>query len=272
MTFYRPCKGFLYAKIDIMQDKPVPPAETIASPAPLASPPLPPAAIAWLAEIGIINADDLRRRGPVLAFLQLKSRGRTATRKLLFALEAACRGVHWNQLGDEAKDALLRQLAAHPPVAAPPPDAEISRHLALALELAAQAGLEGEIPVGAVVVRQGEVIGRGYNQPIGRRDPSAHAEIMAMRDAAGLLGNYRLDDCDLYVTLEPCLMCSGAIMHARIARVIYGAPDAKTGAAGSVLDVFADSRLNHHAAVFGKQQADACAQPLTAFFQTRRKG
>ncbi|WP_114154643.1 tRNA adenosine(34) deaminase TadA [Chromobacterium haemolyticum] len=255
-----------------MQDNPLPSAKTIAISSPLTSPPLPPAAIAWLAEIGIIDADTLRQRGPVLAFLQLKSRGHTATRKLLFALEAACCGIHWNQLGDEAKDALLRQLAAHPPVAAPPSDTEITLHLTQALELAAQAGLEGEIPVGAVVVRQGEVIGRGYNQPIGRHDPSAHAEIMAMRDAAGQLGNYRLDGCDLYVTLEPCLMCSGAIMHARIARVIYGAPDAKTGAAGSVLDVFADSRLNHHAAVFGKQQAEACVQPLTAFFQTRRKG
>ncbi|WP_082151148.1 tRNA adenosine(34) deaminase TadA [Chromobacterium sp. LK1] len=237
----------------------------------LASPPLPPAAIGWLQDIGVTDADGLRRRGVVLAFLQLKSRGHTATRKLLFALEAACRGIHWNQLSADDKARLLQELAEHPPVIAPPPDADIARYLAQALDLAALAAAADEIPVGAVVVRNGEIIGRGYNQPISRRDPSAHAEILALRDAATTLGNYRLDGCDLYVTLEPCLMCSGAIMHARIARVIYGAADAKTGAAGSVLDAFANSRLNHHAAVFGGRMADDCAQPLTAFFQQRRQ-
>ena len=119
-----------------------------------------------------------------------------------------------------------------------------------ALQLASLAAEAGEVPVGAVVVRDSEIIGRGYNQPISRSDPTAHAEVMALRNAAQHAGNYRLTKCDLYVTLEPCCMCVGAIMHARIERVFFGAPDAKTGACGSVLNLFAEPRLNHHAVVW----------------------
>ena len=139
-----------------------------------------------------------------------------------------------------------------------------------ALDLARQAQADGEVPVGAVVVRDGEIIGRGYNAPISRHDPSAHAEMMALRDAARHLGNYRLVDCELFVTLEPCLMCAGAIMHARIARLVYGAGDPKTGACGSVVDVFAESRLNHHAEVAGGLLADECGALLSDFFAMRR--
>jgi tRNA(adenine34) deaminase len=109
-----------------------------------------------------------------------------------------------------------------------------------ALELARQAEAAGEVPIGAVVVKGGEIVGRGFNAPISRHDPSAHAEMMALRDAAQYLGNYRLVGCELFVTLEPCLMCAGAIMHARIARLVYGARDPKTGACGSVIDVFGE--------------------------------
>ena len=109
----------------------------------------------------------------------------------------------------------------------------------------------GEVPVGAVVVRDGVIVGRGGNAPVAANDPTAHAEIAALRDAARALGNYRLPDCDLYVTLEPCAMCAGAIMHARIRRLVFGASDPKTGACGSVVDLFADARLNHHATVIG---------------------
>jgi tRNA(adenine34) deaminase len=139
-----------------------------------------------------------------------------------------------------------------------------------ALELAAQAAAAGEVPVGAVVVKDGIIIGRGYNQPIVRTDPTAHAEIMAMRDAGKTLGNYRLAGCDLYVTLEPCVMCSGAIMHARISRVIYGARDPKTGACGSAIDLFAQTHLNHHAEVIGGMLAEQAVVLLQDFFSRRR--
>ena len=140
----------------------------------------------------------------------------------------------------------------------------------LALDLARQAGAVDEVPVGAIVVRNGEVIGRGFNQPIGSHDPSAHAEIMALRDAARQAGNYRLVECTLYVTLEPCAMCAGAIMHARIARVVFGARDPKTGACGSVVDLFGEERLNHHADVEGGVLAVECGAMLSSFFAARR--
>ncbi len=141
-----------------------------------------------------------------------------------------------------------------------------------ALELARIAQAADEVPVGAIVVKDGEIIGRGYNQPISGHDPTAHAEIMALRDAANTMDNYRLTDCELYVTLEPCVMCAGAIMHARISRVVYGAPDPKTGACGSVIDLFAESRLNHHTAVTGGIMANDAAQLLQQFFAARRRG
>ena len=139
-----------------------------------------------------------------------------------------------------------------------------------ALELAGQAFVAGEVPVGALVVKDGVIIGRGYNAPISRNDPSAHAEMQALREAAQHIGNYRLPECELFVTLEPCLMCAGAIMHARIARVVYGAADYKTGACGSVLNAFAESRLNHHARVTGGVLAEECGLMLSNFFAMRR--
>ncbi|HTE13739.1 MAG TPA: tRNA adenosine(34) deaminase TadA [Burkholderiales bacterium] len=139
-----------------------------------------------------------------------------------------------------------------------------------ALDLARQAAAAGEVPVGAVVTRDGIVIGRGYNQPISRRDPSAHAEVMALRDAAQHLGNYRLSGCELYVTLEPCCMCVGAILHARITHVVFGAPDPKTGACGSVINLFADLRLNFHAEVSGGVMANESSHLLKEFFAQRR--
>jgi tRNA(adenine34) deaminase len=139
-----------------------------------------------------------------------------------------------------------------------------------ALEEARAAAAAGEVPVGAVVVKDGAVIARGRNAPIARHDPTAHAEVAALRAAAGHLGNYRLDGCTLYVTLEPCAMCSGAMLHARLARVVFGAPDPKTGAAGSVLDVFAEPRLNHQTVIEGGVLADECAALLRSFFQERR--
>jgi tRNA(adenine34) deaminase len=140
-----------------------------------------------------------------------------------------------------------------------------------ALQLAVQAAVQGEVPVGALVVKDSQIIGRGYNAPIVSNDPTAHAEIRALRDAAKGLGNYRLNGCTLYVTLEPCAMCAGAIMHARIARLVYGAPDPKTGACGSVVDLFAEDRLNHHTEVTGGVLAAEAGKQLSDFFATRRK-
>lgn len=129
----------------------------------------------------------------------------------------------------------------------------------------------GEVPVGAVVVKDGEVIATGFNQPIGTHDPTAHAEIMALRAAATILGNYRLPGCELYVTLEPCAMCSGAMMHARLARVIFGAPDPKTGACGSIVNLFEQDKLNHHTEVVGGVLAEECGGLLKEFFAERRR-
>lgn len=140
-----------------------------------------------------------------------------------------------------------------------------------ALSQAVAAGCLGEVPVGAVVVREGVIVGRGFNSPIGDSDPTAHAEVAALRDAARNLGNYRLPGCELYVTLEPCAMCAGAIMHSRIARVIYGARDPKTGVHASVLDLFAVDQLNHHTEIVGGVLADECGQLLSRFFAERRK-
>ena len=139
-----------------------------------------------------------------------------------------------------------------------------------ALVLADAAEARGEVPVGALVVMDGVVIGRGSNQPIGTHAPTAHAEVIALRDAAAARGNYRLPGATLYVTLEPCAMCAGAIMHARIGRVVYGARDLKTGACGSVVDLFG-TKLNHHAEVIEGVMADECGARLSAFFSRRRK-
>ena len=139
-----------------------------------------------------------------------------------------------------------------------------------ALALAAQAAAAGEVPVGAVVVRDGRIIGRGYNRPISSSDPTAHAEIVALREAAAAEGNYRLPGCALYVTLEPCAMCVGAMVHARLARVVYGAADPKTGACGGIVDLPAIAHWNHHGVFDGGLLAEECGAVLKAFFAARR--
>ncbi|MBU3673253.1 MAG: tRNA adenosine(34) deaminase TadA [Sinobacteraceae bacterium] len=139
-----------------------------------------------------------------------------------------------------------------------------------ALALARRAAARGEVPVGALVVRGSEIIGEGANCPIGQHDPTAHAEIEALRAAGRALGDYRLTGATLYVTLEPCIMCASAIVHARIDRVVFGAWDPKAGAAGSIADVFAIPQLNHRVDVFGGVLAEECATLLSEFFRARR--
>ncbi|PRE60218.1 tRNA adenosine(34) deaminase TadA [Burkholderia multivorans] len=166
-------------------------------------------------------------------------------------------------LHDEAADSL--------PTAAAPASARDVHFMRLALAAAEEARAAGEVPVGAVLVRGDEVLARGFNHPIGGHDPSAHAEMAALRMAAQHLQNYRMPGCELYVTLEPCLMCAGAIMHARIARVVFGAADPKTGVCGSVMDAFANPQLNHHTEVVGGVLAHECGAALKSFFAERRR-
>ena len=139
-----------------------------------------------------------------------------------------------------------------------------------ALALAQRAAEAGEVPVGAVVVREGRVVGRGSNRPISSRDPTAHAEIVALREASQALDNYRLSGCELYVTLEPCAMCVGAMVHARLARIVYGATDPKTGACGSIVDLPAIAHWNHHGVFTGGVLAEECGAVLRRFFAERR--
>jgi tRNA(adenine34) deaminase len=144
------------------------------------------------------------------------------------------------------------------------------QYMLMAIEQAQLAAQSGEVPVGAVLVRDGQVIAKAFNQPIANHDPSAHAEMLALREAALSLENYRIPGSTLYVTLEPCAMCSGAMLHARIDRVVYGAPDPKTGAAGSVLDLFSSKQINHQTSVQGGIMGEECGQLLRDFFKGRR--
>jgi tRNA(adenine34) deaminase len=144
-------------------------------------------------------------------------------------------------------------------------------HMRTALSQAQNAWLIGEVPVGAVVVREGRVIATGYNRPITDIDPTAHAEIVALRQAARILGNYRLPGCELYVTLEPCAMCAMAMMHARLSRVVFGATDPKTGACGSIVNLFEQTALNHHTELLGGVLGEECSALLKQFFAERRQ-
>lgn len=148
--------------------------------------------------------------------------------------------------------------------------AEDERFMGLALEEADRAAAAGEVPVGALVVLEGRVIARGHNAPVGERDPTAHAEIVALRAAARALGNYRVPDVTLYSTVEPCAMCCGALVHARVARLVYGAADPKAGAVHSFFRLLEDARLNHHVAVTAGVRASECGARLIEFFRTRR--
>ncbi len=226
----------------------------------------------WMADLGFLHRSDFGtdyRRGHVPDWLRAAADELDAGR-----LETAV---------NDARDATDRARAARKQAwldkaaqaievtEGVPPVPEEETFMRLAMDQAHNAWALGEVPVGAVVVKDGQVIATGFNQPVGNADPTAHAEIQAMRAAAEMLGNYRLAHCDLYVTLEPCAMCAGAMQHARIRRVVFGARDPKTGACGSIIDLFAEARLNHHATVTAGVLADECGTLLSKFFAERRE-
>jgi tRNA(adenine34) deaminase len=240
---------------------------------------------AWLAEAGAMLRTDHAELRRMLVDLRLLSRDgyghhyrRTTAPEAFAATLAAFEGVDLAHVAVEARTTRSSERAARKAAwerrLAPAHRAGATlsdeRWMEAALELAREAQANGEVPVGAVVVLGERIVGRAGNAPIGERDPTAHAEIVAMREAAGATGNYRLTGASLYVTLEPCVMCAGAMLHARIARVVFGASDAKTGACGSVVDVFAEPRLNHHAVVVPGVRERECGQLLTDFFAQRR--
>lgn len=241
----------------------------------------------WLADLGFIHRSDygtdyrrgtlpdwLRPAAAELDAVQLASAAQGA--RDARAQERAARKAAWLARTQESLAAAVQGAApgevevieqAAPPREHTPQDEALMR---LAIDQAHNAWALGEVPVGAVVVRDGQVIATGFNQPIGNSDPTAHAEIQALRAAAELLGNYRLNHCELYVTLEPCAMCAGAIQHARIKRLVFGAADPKTGACGSVVDLFAEPRLNHHTHVERGVLGEDCGGLLSRFFADRR--
>jgi tRNA(adenine34) deaminase len=227
----------------------------------------------WLVDLGFVTRSDRGadyRRADLPGWLREAAEELDAPR--LRAAVAGARAAHEDERRARKQAWLAKAAAAievtETEMPAADPDATF---MALALDQAHNAWAVGEVPVGAVLVRMGQVLATGFNQPIANHDPTAHAEIQALRAAAALLGNYRLADCTLYVTLEPCAMCAGAIQHARIARLVYGTRDPKTGACGSVVDLFAEARLNHHTVVNGGVLAERCARLLSEFFAERRQ-
>jgi tRNA(adenine34) deaminase len=224
----------------------------------------------WLVDTGFVRRSDFGsdyRRGSVPQWLQAAA-GELDARQIAEAATGA-RAARDAQREAKRQAWLARQIEVTEEPA-PPVDAD-ETFMRLALDQAHNAWALAEVPVGALVVKDGQVIATGFNQPIGNSDPTAHAEIQAMRAAAELLGNYRLSHCELFVTLEPCAMCAGAMQHARIRRLVYGARDPKTGACGSVIDLFAEPRLNHHTEVRAGVLAAESGELLSKFFAQRRE-
>lgn len=236
----------------------------------LTTPPLPPKTVAVLAECGICTVDELRAADPCYAFLLLKDSGLSVTDSVFWQLVALSSLKTPPQLGTEERAAWRRRLAAYPPVRRFPPLAQMQRFMRAALAQAELAAQLGEVPVGAVVVQNGAIVAAAHNRCVADCNVSHHAEIRALALAGQSAENYRLDGCDVYVTLEPCVMCAGALIQARVRRVVYAAAEPKSGAAGSVLDVFASRALNSHTAVLGGVLADDSVALLQEFFRQRR--
>lgn len=236
----------------------------------LTTPPLPPKTIQALQLLDINSVEVLRQHGAIHTFLQLKAAGFTVTRHLLWQLLALTENRQPHDFSAAEKEFWLVQLKNHPPVACFPDQAEMQYWMEKALSQARLAAASGEVPVGAVVVHNKTLIGSGFNQCISHHNISHHAEIQALAAAGQHQHNYRLDHCDVYVTLEPCAMCASALIQSRIKRLIYAAPEPKTGAAGSVINLFAQRTLNAHTAVLGGIMAEDSQTLLRQFFRNKR--
>lgn len=236
----------------------------------LTTPPFAPSTLHALNALNIQSLADVQKQGAVYTFLLLKAAGHTVTRRVLWQLHAACLGISVHQLSDTDKADLLTILHTHPPVALFPPIDNMAYFMQQALIQAQQAAQCGEVPVGAVVVHNNRIIAAAHNRCVAACDVSQHAEIGALAAAGVALGNYRLAECDVYITLEPCMMCAGALLQARVRRVIFGAYEPKMGMAGSVFNVFTDRRFNQHTAIQGGVLAEDCQAVLQHFFQQKR--
>lgn len=237
----------------------------------LTTPPLSPKVVQILSQNGIMTLEDLKKIGACAAFLLLKKSHLSVTQSVFKQLVLLEENKKYEELDDELWQQWQNKLKSHPPVACFPRAEEMHHFMRLALKEAQLAASIGEVPVGAVVVHQGEVIASAYNRCVHDCNISHHAEIQALAQAGQKLNNYRLMQCDVYITLEPCCMCASALIQARVGRVIYAAQEPKTGAAGSVLDLFANKTLNNHTAVLGGVLAVESQDLLQDFFQSRRK-
>ncbi|MDF7676044.1 tRNA adenosine(34) deaminase TadA [Neisseriaceae bacterium ESL0693] len=238
---------------------------------PLTTPPLPPKIIQKLHELDIDSIEALRQKGALTAFLLLKAAKLGVTDHLLWQLMALTENRHTSELTATEKAYWHTQLKQHPPVDCFPPLAQMQHWMGQALMQAQNALNAHEVPIGAVVVHNQTIIGQGFNQCITHHNISHHAEIQALADAGRYTQNYRLQQCDVYVTLEPCAMCASALIQARVRRVIYATTEKKSGAAGSVLNLFAQRSLNAHTAVLGGVLANESQQLLQQFFQAKRQ-
>ena len=223
-----------------------------------------------LNQLGLATPQDIANLGAVKVFLLLKELGLTPTKSVLWRLDATARGVSLGEIDEARKKVLSGCLKNHPPVAIFPSVAKMQHFMGVALEEAQKAAEEGEVPVGAVVVQNGTVIAATHNTCEKDGVVFHHAELNALTQAMTVLGSSRLCDCDLYITLEPCLMCAGAILHARVRRLIFAAFEPKTGVAGSLNNVFADKKFNHHTAILSGVCEKEAQNMLKAFFSVRR--
>ena len=236
----------------------------------LTTPPLAPKVVAVLAGLQIYTVEDVQAACPCRVFLLLKKSGLSVTLSVFWQLVALSLQKHVSDLSDGERAAWQKKLQEMPPVAVFPPLEEQQGFMQAALVQAALAAEAGEVPGGAGVVHRGKIVAQAYNRCVADCNVSHHAEILALAQAGQVLGSYRLNECDVYVSLEPCAMCAGALIQARVARVIFAASEPKTGAAGSVVNLFANKTLNAHTGVSGGVLADEAQVILQQFFQKKR--